>query len=86
MDVFKLGASAVASEFCESVQAGIDVYIPHHKYQLKPQSSSWFSAACATPIAHRNCFLHLYRQNENSEPKVKFRKTRNCSKCVLEAA
>ena len=31
-DIFKLGASAVASEFCEWVQVGIDVYIPHRKY------------------------------------------------------
>ena len=28
-DVFKLGASAAAGEFCEWVQVGIDVYIPH---------------------------------------------------------
>ena len=28
-DVFKLHASAAASEFCEWVQVGIDVYIPH---------------------------------------------------------
>ena len=28
-DIFKLSASAAASEFCEWVQAGIDVYIPH---------------------------------------------------------
>ena len=26
-DIFKLGASAAASEFCEWVQVGIDVYI-----------------------------------------------------------
>ena len=38
-DVFKLIATAAASEFCESVQVGIDVYIPHHKYQFKPVSS-----------------------------------------------
>ena len=31
-DVFNLGASAAASEFCEWVQVGIDVYIPHRKY------------------------------------------------------
>ena len=30
--VFKLSASAAASEFCEWVQTGIDVYIPHRKY------------------------------------------------------
>ena len=31
-DIFKLGASATASEFCEWVQVGINVYIPHIKY------------------------------------------------------
>ena len=38
-DIFKLSASAAASEFCEWVQVGIDVYIPHRKYQVKPHSS-----------------------------------------------
>ena len=31
-DVFKFGASAAASKFCEWVQVGNDVYIPHRKY------------------------------------------------------
>ena len=44
-DIFKLGASAAASEFCEWVQVGTDVYIPHPKYQVKPNLSPWFSAA-----------------------------------------
>ena len=35
-DMFKLGASAAVSEFCEWVQVGIDVCIPHKKYQVKP--------------------------------------------------
>ena len=35
-DIFKLGASAAGSEFCEFVQVGIDVYIPHRKHQVKP--------------------------------------------------
>ena len=61
-DIFKLGASAAASEFCEWVQVGIDVYIPHRKYQVKPHSSPWFSAACAAAIVHRNLFLRLYQQ------------------------
>ena len=30
-DIFKLSASAAASEFCEWVQVEIDVYIPHRK-------------------------------------------------------
>ena len=35
-DIFKLSASAAAAiEFCEWVQVGIDVYIPHRQYQVK---------------------------------------------------
>ena len=56
-DIFKLSASAAASEFCEWVQVGTDVYIPHRKYHVKPHSSPWFSAACAAAIVHRNHFL-----------------------------
>ena len=52
-DIFKLGASAAASEFCEWYQVGIDVYIPHRKYQVNPHSSPWFSAACVATTAHR---------------------------------
>ena len=58
-DIFKLGASAAASEFCEWVQVGIDVYIPHRKYQVKPHSSPWFSASCAAAIVHGNHFFRL---------------------------
>ena len=39
-NIFKLGASAAASEFCEWVQVGIEVYTPHRKYQVKPHSST----------------------------------------------
>ena len=85
-DIFKLSACAAASEFCEWVQVGIDVYIPHHKYQVKPHSSPWFSAACAAAIVHRNHFFCLYQQNKFSESKVKFRQASNCCKRVLEAA
>ena len=58
-DIFKLSASAAASEFCELVQVGIDVYILHCKYQVKPHSSPWFSAACAAAIVHRINLLNL---------------------------
>ena len=85
-DIFRLSASAAASEFCEWVQVGIDVYIPHRKYQVKPHSSPWFSAACAAAIVHRNHFFHLYQQNKTSESKVKFRQASNRWKRVLEAA
>ena len=82
-DIFKLGASAAASEFCEWVQVGIDVYIPHRKYQVKPHSSLWFSAAA---IVHRSLFFHLYQNDKSSDSKVKFRQANNHCKRVLEAA
>ena len=83
-DIFKLSASA-ASEFCEWVQLGIDVYIPHIKYQVKPHSSPWFSAACAAAIVHRNHFFCLYQQNKSSESKIKFSQASNHCKRILES-
>ena len=85
-DIFKLSASAATSEFCGWVQLEIDVYIPHSKYQVKPHSSPWFSAACAAAIAHRNHFCCFYQQNKSSESKVKFKQASNHCKRVLEAA
>ena len=63
-DIFQLSAFAATSEFFEWVQVGIDVFIPHCKYQFKAHSSPWFLAACATAIAHRNHFFRLYQQNK----------------------
>ena len=44
-NVFKIGASTAASEVYEWFQVGIDVYIPHREYQVKPYSYPWFAAA-----------------------------------------
>ena len=85
-DIFKLSASPAASEFCEWVQVGVDVYISHCKYQVKSHSSPLFSAACAAAIVHRNHFFCLYQQNKSSESKVQFRQASNRCKRVLEAA
>ena len=76
-DIFKLSASAAASEFCEWVQVGIDVYIPHRMYHAKSHSAPWFSAACAAALVHRNYFFHLYQEKKSSESKVKFRQANN---------
>ena len=62
-----------------------DVFIPHHKYQVKPHSFPWFSAACAGAIVHRNHFFRLHHQNKSSESKVKFIQGSNRYKRVLEA-
>ena len=86
-DIFKLGGSAAAaSEFYEWVRVGIDVYISHRKYQVKPHSSPWFSASCAAAIVHRNLFFLLYQKDKSSNSKVKFRQACNCCQRVLEAA
>ena len=58
-DIFELNASAAASKFCEWVQVGTDINIPHCKYHDKPHSSPWFSAACAAAMIHRNHFFLL---------------------------
>ena len=75
-----------ASESCEWVQVGIYVYISHRKYQVKPRSSPWFSAACAAAIVHRNHFFSLYQKDKSSDSNVKFRQASNCCKMVLQAA
>ena len=85
-DIFKLGASAAAGEFSEWVRAGINVYISHRKYQVKPHSYPWFSASCAAAIVHRNHFFRLYQKDKSSDSKVKFRQASNCCKRVLEVA
>ena len=63
----------------------MDVH-PHRKYQVKPNSSPWFSAACAVAIVHRNHSFCLYQKAKPSDSQVKFRKASNCCKRVLEAA
>ena len=85
-DIFKVSTSTAAIEFCECVQVGIDMFIPHRKDQIKPHSSSWFSAAYAAAIAHRNHFFRSYQQNKSSESDINFRQASNCCKRVLEAA
>ena len=84
-DIFKLGASAAASEFCEWVEVGINVYIPRRKYQVKPHSFPWFSTVCAAAIVHRNHFFRLYKKDKSSDLKVKFSQANHCKR-VLEAA
>ena len=83
-DTFALSASAATNEFCDLFQLGIDAYVPHRKYQIKPHSSPSFSAACGATIVHRN-FFRLYQKNKSSNSKVKFRQSSNLCKRVLEA-
>ena len=56
-DIFKPSASVAASEFFEWVQVGIDLYIPHRKYKVKPHSPPCFSAAYAAAIVIQIAFF-----------------------------
>ena len=82
--IFKLGASAAGTEYCEWVQAGIAVYIPHRKYQVKLHSWPCFSATYAAAIAHRNRLFRLYKHNKSSASEVEIRQASNGYKKVLE--
>ena len=84
--VFKLGASSATNDIYEWVRAGIDVYITHKKYQVKPHSAPWFPDACAAAIVHRSHFICLYQKDKSSDSKVKLRQASNRCKRVLEAA
>ena len=53
--MFKLSASAAASEFYEWVQVGIDVCFPHCKYQVKSHSCPWFSATKESITTEKLC-------------------------------
>ena len=59
--------------FVSGLGVGIDVYIPHRKYQVKPRLCPWFSAACAAAIVNRNHFFPFYQKDKSSDSKVKFR-------------
>ena len=85
-DIIKFSTSAAGCEFSEWGQVGIDVYVPHRKYQVKRHLSPWFSVTCAAVVVHRYHFFRLYHWNKSSESRVKFRQARNRCKRVLEAA
>ena len=70
-DIFNLSASGAGGEFCERVLVGSDVYPPHRKCQVKPHSSSWFSAACAAAVVHRRNVFGLYQHNKSFKYKIK---------------
>ena len=64
----------------------MDTFIPHKKYQQKPNSQPWFSPECSAAIAHRNHFFHLYHQNRCAANQAAFHKARNqCHKVLRDA-
>ena len=66
-------------------QVGANIYISNQKYQVKPHSSPWFSAACASAIVHKNHSFRLYQKDESAESRIKLWQASNRCKRVLEA-
>ena len=90
LDIVKYDATYAAKEITEWVVIGIDCYIPHRKFQLKPHSSPWFTHSCAAAIAIRSHYFHQYHPNANPnatpENKKLFCDSRNrCKRDLKEA-
>ena len=83
---FRFRANKLATLLSEWILNGIDLFIPHRRFQQKPHSQPWFSPACAAAIAHRNHFFHLYHQDPNSHTKSQYRTASNRCKYVLNNA
>ena len=85
-DIFKLSADECAKEVVSWLQEGIDVFVPHRTYQVKPHSNPWFSPACAAAISHRNHYFHKFRESGSDGDRRNFTKARNDCKRVIEEA
>ena len=86
LDIFKHDATYAAKEITECVEIGIDCYIPHRKFQLKPHSSPSFTPSYAAAIAHRNHYFHQYHRNTTPEYKKLFCDSRDhCMKVLKDA-
>ena len=85
-DIFSHDTTVAAKELSEWVEIGIDCYIPHRKFQLKPHSSPWFTPSCAAAIAHRNHYFHRYHRDATPDNKKLFNDSRNhCKRVITEA-
>ena len=85
-DIFSHDTTFAAKELSEWVEIGIDCYIPHRKFQLKPHSSPWFTPSCAAASAHRNHYFHRYHRDATPANKKLFNDSRNhCKRVITEA-
>ena len=76
-DVFLLPANECAVEIAEWIRLGIDEFIPHRRFQVKPHAAPWFSPECSAAIATRNHHFHRYRRHPNVNNRRLHRKARN---------
>ena len=66
--IIKPGAFAAGNKFSEYVHVLIDVYITHHKYQVKRHSSP---SPCCCHNSQKLLFS-MYHQNKSCKSKVRF--------------
>ena len=75
-----------AQELSEWLQIGMQAYIPHRSYQVKPHSQPWFTPECAAATCQRNHFFHQYRRNRNADNLEQYRAARkHCKETLHEA-
>ena len=84
--IFKRHPTKVTSLITDRISEGMNLFIPHKKYQQKPGSQPWFTPGCAAAIAHRNHYFHLYNSNRDKETKAAYRQSSNrCSRILKDA-
>ena len=84
--LFQGNPSEMATSITEWIQTGIDIFIPHKKYQQKPNSQPWFTPECAAAICQRNHFFHKYQRNRTAENLQAFKASRReCRESLRQA-
>ena len=82
----QMNASEATALISDWITAGIDLFVPHKKYQQKPHSQPWFTPGCASAIAHRNHHFHKYNRNKCQETKSEYKAaSRRCSRILRQA-
>ncbi|CAI9732348.1 Hypothetical predicted protein [Octopus vulgaris] len=81
-NIFAKPAEACAGEVTTWISAGINIFIPARKYQLKPHSSPWSSPA----ITHHNHFPHQFQRDNSAVNKQLFTNACNPSWAVIRDA
>ena len=83
---FRGDVNSLAQELTEWLQIGMEAYIPHRTYQMKPHSQPWFTPECAAALSQRDHFFHRYRRDRSNNNLSLFRAARKHCKATLHEA
>lgn len=85
-DIINLPIENCTNEVSSWVKAGMDAFIPSQKYQLKLQSSPWFTPGGTATITHRNHYFQLYQCDSSRHNRCLFATAHNkCKQFLIEA-